>query len=245
MLKLIENPFLSTVSKNEEEKPSVLVLFLAEVVGTAMLIFLGCMGCATGMVDMDVLPHWSGLNFGLTVMTVIQTVGHISGAHLNPQVSLGAVILGKLDILLFPVYLVGQTLGALAGFGLLWVLTPSDYHNELCITKLHTKLNVYQGLFVEVVITALLLMVCAAVWDHRNSRNTDSTPVRFGLFIALMSMVAGPYTGASMNSARSLAPAILTNSWSNHWIYWVGPTVGAVLGSGFYKIVFYQSIPII
>ncbi|KAF2891714.1 hypothetical protein ILUMI_14459, partial [Ignelater luminosus] len=100
--------------------PGAFVIFVTEVLGTAMLLFLGCMGvCIPEIVDVPVVPHFGGMGFGLTVLIVIQSLGHISGAHLNPQVTIAAVILGKIKPLLSLVYFMAEFIGALLGFWLL------------------------------------------------------------------------------------------------------------------------------
>jgi len=218
--------------------PGALILFLTEVLGTAMLMFLGCMGvCVPAIVDLPIAPHFGGIGFGLSVLTVIQAVGHISGAHLNPQVTMAAVILGKLKPTLAPVYFVAEFVGAILGFGLLKAVTPSPQNEGLCETMLQKDLTVVQGLIIEIALTCVLILVCGAIWDPRNERNLDSIPIRFGFIIVCLSIVGGPFTSASMNTARSFAPALINGNWHHHWIYWVGPTAGALIGALFYKFV--------
>lgn len=84
------------------------------------------------------------------------------------------------------------------------------------------------------------MMVACAVWDNRNAKNTDSVPIRFGFTVTALALAFGPYTGCSMNPARSLAPAIWNNQWSHHWIYWFGPIGGSLLSSFMYKNIFGQ-----
>lgn len=107
-----------------------------------------------------------------------------------------------------------------------------------CVTDLHSELSAIQGLLLEGISTAILMLVACAVWDSRNVKNTDSVPIRFGLTVAALALAFGPYTGCSMNPARSLAPALWNNQWSHHWIYWFGPIGGALLSSFMYKTIF-------
>lgn len=243
--------FSDTNHKRKRAARNIFVLGLAELVGTALLLFLGCMGCVSGIDIVPVPHHLSGIIFGLTVLLIIQLFGHISGAHLNPAVTLSSALQGHLKPLLVPIYIAAQFLGAFLGFGLLKVLIPEDLDDEgnsngngttakpgLCSTTLHPKLSSMQALTIEVVITTVLIMICCSVWDKRNAKNTDSTPVRFGLIISVISMAAGPFTGASMNTVRSFAPAVFNGDWDSHWVYWVGPTLGALIGTFSYKFVF-------
>lgn len=107
-----------------------------------------------------------------------------------------------------------------------------------CVTDLHSELSAIQGLLLEGISTAILMLVACAVWDSRNVKNTDSVPIRFGLTVAALALAFGPYTGCSMNPVRSLAPALWNNQWSHHWIYWFGPIGGALLSSFMYKTIF-------
>ncbi|KAF2903776.1 hypothetical protein ILUMI_02403 [Ignelater luminosus] len=137
----------------------------------------------------------------------------------------------------FVVYVIAQLIGGVLGFGLLKLVTPTQYAEDLCTTLLQHNLHISQGLVIEIVITSALCFVLGAVLDERNAHKSDSIPLRFGLTVSCLSMVAGPYTGASMNSARSFAPALLNNNWKDHWIYWLGPTLGAVFASVFYRYI--------
>jgi len=225
-------------------------LCVAELIGTALLLFIGCMGCITEYESMPVPHYMSALSFGLTVMLIIQCFGHISGAHLNPAVTMVTVILGILDISVAPMYLIGQFAGAVLGLGALKMLVPAEYVAQeiydarsntttsrlgLCTTAPHPKVSTMQALVIETVITAVLILVCCAIWDKRNEQKQDSVPLRFGLVIATIAIAAGPFSGASMNTARSFAPALLNGDWKDQWIYWVGPTAGGLLAVFFYK----------
>ncbi|XP_060516952.1 aquaporin AQPAe.a-like isoform X2 [Cylas formicarius] len=221
------------------QKKQYVVNFLSELLGTTLLMFLGCMGCITQVDNPPAVHHMSSLAFGLVILLIIQIFGHISGAHLNPAVTISTVIFKMLTPLMGLVYIVAQFLGALLGFALLRVLMPQDYVvSGFCATKPHALITPMQGLAIETIITCVLILVCCGVWDKRNAEKQDSTPARFGFIVAAISMVAGPLTGASMNTARSFPPAFFDRDYSAHWIYWVGPNVGAILGCGLYSYLF-------
>ncbi|XP_074032769.1 aquaporin AQPAn.G isoform X3 [Leptinotarsa decemlineata] len=128
-----------------------LILCLAELGGTAILVFLGCMGCARGMVDTDISGGQISLTFGLAIMIGIQIFGHISGSHLNPAVTVAAFTLGHIPLIQVPIFFVGQILGSLAGFGLLKAVTPSyllKFPNStigLCSASPNGNLSSFQG----------------------------------------------------------------------------------------------------
>lgn len=114
----------------------------------------------------------------------------------------------------------------------------SETSSIFCVTNINPIVSTAQGLMIETMSTMILMILACAVWDRRNASNTDSTALKFGLAVTCLATVFGPYTGCSMNPARSFAPAIWNNSWSNHWIYWFGPISGSAVGAFFYRAVF-------
>lgn len=221
------------------------VLCLSEIFGTAILVFLGCLGCVNGMMTIPVSSEQVSLTFGLAIMISVQVFGHISGCHINPIVTVAAATIGNIPLIQVPIFIVGQMLGGLAGFGLIKAVTPADILkpklNEsvgLCSPNFHGTLSPLQALVVEFLLSLILVWVCCSLWDSRNREKNDSTPIRLGLTIAGLAMVGGPYTGAHMNPARSFAPALINGDWNYHWIYWVGPLGAGFFGALFYKLVF-------
>lgn len=225
--------------KKGDTKKQFFVNFMAEVIGTALLMFLGCMGCTPQADNPPAVHHMSSLSFGLVVLLIIQIFGHVSGAHLNPAVTISTVIFKMLSPAMGAVYIVAQFLGAIFGFALLRILLPAPWVVPgFCFTKPHADSTAMQCLAIELIITCTLILVCCGVWDKRNEAKQDSVPARFGFIICAISMVAGPITGASMNTARSFAPAFWEGNYTDQWIYWVGPNAGAILGCGIYAYLF-------
>lgn len=224
------------------------VLCAAEAVGTAILVFLGCMGCVSEITG-GAIPHLQiSFTFGLAVMVAIQVVGHISGSHINPIVTVAAATLGNIPLIQIPIYFVGQLFGALIGFGLLRLATPGNFIEHqingtlktagVCSPGINKYISPAQGFLVEFLATLILTLVCCGVWDNRNGNKHDSVPIRFGLAIGVLAMAAGPYTGAHMNPVRSFAPALFNGDWEDHWIYWLAPLLAGFVGALFYRIVF-------
>ncbi|XP_046421002.1 aquaporin AQPcic-like isoform X2 [Neodiprion fabricii] len=236
--------------KDEASWSQTLVAGLAEFLGTAILIFVGCMGCVGSLTD---IPNalQTALTFGFAVTCVIQIIGHISVAHINPAVTVSAVILGHKSLPAAAVYILAQLSGAVVGYGMLKAITPTELlHNgddtsasSFCVTLIHSKISVIQGLIVETVTTGVLILLCCASWDPRNARNSDSTPIKFGLTVTTLSLSGGPYTGCSMNPARTFGPALWNNAWSSHWVYWLGPMAGSILATLAYKTLFWPRKP--
>uniref|UniRef100_A0A0K8TQ22 Putative aquaporin major intrinsic protein family n=1 Tax=Tabanus bromius TaxID=304241 RepID=A0A0K8TQ22_TABBR len=221
-------------------------IFLAEVVGTSLLVYLGCMGCLTTFgTESNFLS--SNLSFGFVVMIIIQIFGCVSGAHLNPSVTVAAVVYKLVTLPMGVVYVVAQLLGAFIGFGMLKAVVPFDSFMSsngtgagLCTTVPHADLHPFQAIAIEFSITMVLILVCCGVWDPRNAQNTDSVAIKFGLTVAAIGCIAGPLTGASMNPARSFGPAFWNGHFEYHWIYWVAPLSAGLFTSLAYRAVFWR-----
>ncbi|XP_035919974.1 aquaporin-like [Anopheles stephensi] len=221
-----------------------LIKFLGEFFGTGTLMFLGCMGCLDGF-DNVTTNFSRGVIFGFTVMVVILTFGVVSGAHINPVVSIAAYIYGDLSYMMMLVYFVAQFTGALCGYGLLVGVAPQAYFDQAlvaghgsCVTAPHASLTTGAALAIEFIVTGILIWACCGVWDPRNAKHQDSVPVKFALLVAAISVAAGPATGASMNPARTLAPCVWNNSYHKIWIYFVGPPLAGIIMPIIYKYVF-------
>ncbi|KAH8401795.1 hypothetical protein KR009_007895, partial [Drosophila setifemur] len=222
-------------------------IVFAEMIATAMLMFLGCMGCVQNTVFTNSFFQGS-LNFGFVVLICIQCFGCVCGAHLNPAVTLAQYVYNMISLPMALAYFVAQVVGAFIGYGLLKGVLPenaiftSDTPNGVCVTSVNSTLTSWQGVSIEFLITCVLISICCGVWDPRNAKHQDSTALRFGLAISCLSLTAGQLTGASMNPARSFAPAIWNGFWENHWIYWVGPMGGALVTSLVYKFAFRREV---
>ncbi|XP_016991973.2 aquaporin AQPcic [Drosophila rhopaloa] len=222
---------------------SAISCFFGEFVATALFVFVACMGC----VESPAFPnsHFrSGLTFGLAILIAIQCFGSVSGAHLNPAITLAAFLYGVIGWIKAIAYFVAQAAGALIGYGLLVAVLPQssikgvDDPAGACVTVLASDISEVQGVFIEFLITCCLVMVACSVWDPRNVKLQDSVAVRFGLAVSCLILTAGLFTGASMNPTRSLGPAVWNNSWEHHWIYWVGPLVAGAVTSLIYRMAF-------
>ncbi|KAF2891402.1 hypothetical protein ILUMI_14771 [Ignelater luminosus] len=111
----------------------------------------------------------------------------------------------------------------------------------VCATIPSTELTSFQAILVEILLSLILSFANCSSWDYRNSSRSDSVPLKFGFLVAALIMAGGPYTGASMNPAKSFAPALWNNDWEKHWVYWIGPLVAAVVASTCYRIIFLKN----
>ncbi|XP_042299275.1 aquaporin-4 [Sceloporus undulatus] len=178
------------------------------------------------------------LCFGFSIATMVQCIGHISGGHINPAVTVAMVCTRKISLAKSAFYIAAQCLGAIAGAGILYLVTPRDLIGRLGVTQVHSDLSAGHGLLVELIITFQLVFTIFASCDSKRSDVTGSVALAIGLSVVIGHLFGINYTGASMNPARSFGPAVIMGKWENHWIYWVGPIIGAVLAGALYEYVY-------
>jgi len=197
----------------------------AEFLGTFGLVFAGTGAIVINQVSNGSITHAGiALTFGLIVMAMIYAFGDVSGAHLNPAVTTAFAAARRFPWRDVPGYITAQVLGALAASGLLRILFPAN-------ATLGATLPAgppWQSFVLEVVLTFLLMLVILSVSTGAQEKGITAG-VAIGAVIALEAMFAGPVCGASMNPARSLAPALVSGNLENLWVYLAAPTVGALL----------------
>ncbi|XP_070153636.1 aquaporin AQPAn.G isoform X1 [Polyergus mexicanus] len=223
------------VGFEEVTKLDFLVMLFAEILGTFLLVFIGCASCVT-WTDTPTVVHIA-FTFGLAVASLAQVLGPISGCHVNPAVSFGLMISGNCSFLKTVSYMVCQCCGAIAGAAVLKLIIPKTHATGgLGATMLGNGVSVSQGTVMEAIITFLLVLVVHAVTDAKRSDTKGWAPLAIGLTITAAHMAAVPITGSSMNPARTLGPAVVEDEYQNVWIYWVGPLVGGCLAGGAYRM---------
>lgn len=198
---------------------------LAESLGTFVLVFAGTGAIVVNEVSGGVIGHAGiALTFGLVVMAMIHVFGDVSGAHLNPAVTLAFALAGRFPWRGVPGYTLAQTAGALAASGLLGLLFPAS--GRLGATLPSGAAS--QSFVLELVLTAILMLVILGVSAGAREKGIPAGIV-IGAVIGLEAMFAGPISGASMNPVRSLAPALVSGQWEHLWIYLLAPVCGACL----------------
>jgi aquaporin Z len=216
----------------------------AEFIGTFWLVFGGCGAAVLDAAFPGLGIGFTGvaLAFGLTVLTMAYAIGHISGCHLNPAVSVGLVVAKRFPASELPAYAIAQVLGGIAGSAVLYVIasgkegfslasgfasngygahSPGGYALGACLTA-------------EIVLTFMFLMIILGATDGRAPKGF--APIAIGLGLTLIHLIGIPVTNLSVNPARSTAPALFAGGWALEqlWLFWVAPIVGAALAGVVY-----------
>jgi len=198
---------------------------VAEFLGTFALVFAGTGSIVINQVSGGAIGHAGiALTFGLVVLAMIYTFGDVSGAHLNPAVTTAFAAARRFPWSRVPAYMLAQVLGALSASAILRVLFPAD---ETLGATLPVG-TALQSFILEIILTFLLMLVVLSVSTGAKEKGITAG-IAIGAVIALEAMFAGPICGASMNPARSLAPAIVSGKVASLWVYLAGPTLGALL----------------
>ena len=204
-----------------------------QVFGTFLLVFAGPGAVVVnGVSGGGVGSLGIGLSFGLAVMAAIYAVGHVSGAHINPAVTLAFALTRHFPWRLVPAYVLSQLLGACAASAVLLALC-GDVANLGATVPAGSPL---QAALLELVLALLLMFVVSAVATDVRAVG-QAAAIAIGGYVALAATFAGPIAVASMNPARSFGPALLSGTWTAQWVYWVGPMAGTVLGALLYRYV--------
>ncbi|XP_060576031.1 aquaporin-5-like isoform X2 [Ruditapes philippinarum] len=215
---------------------------LAEFIATLLFVFIGTMST---LPIVPVVDDWAKIiriafTFGLMIAVCIQMFGHVSGGHMNPAVSLAMAVAMEITPTRAILYTIAQCSGGTLGSLLLKGVTPTALHGNLGITSLNNEISEGQGLVCEIVFTFILVMSIFGTTDP-NRALFGSPALGIGFTVAVVHLAAIPFTGASMNPARSLASSAVStgdNTFDNHWVYWVGPILGGAIAAIVYKYLF-------
>jgi aquaporin Z len=223
----------------------------AEAFGTFWLVFGGCgsavLAAAFGGTDSNLGIGLVGVSlaFGLTVLTMAYAIGHISGCHLNPAVTLGLVVGGRHSSKEALPYMAAQTVGAIAAAGVLYVIASGATGFEVGGFAAngfgeHSPggYSLASAVVAEVVLTAFFLMIIMGSTDSRAP--AGFAPIAIGLALTLIHLIGIPVTNLSVNPARSTGPALIVGGWaiSQLWVFWAAPLFGGALGGFAYKALF-------
>jgi len=216
----------------------------AEFIGTFWLVLGGCGSAvlAAAFPELGIGFVGVALAFGLTVLTMAFAIGHISGCHLNPAVSVGLMVGGRFSSRELLPYIVAQVLGGLAGAAVLYLIASGKVGFETAGFASngygeHSPggYNLTSALVTEVVMTFMFLIIILGATDERAPAGL--APIAIGLGLTLIHLISIPVTNTSVNPARSTGVALFEGGWaiSQLWLFWVAPIVGAALAGVFYK----------
>jgi aquaporin NIP len=206
----------------------------AEAIGAFTLAFAGCGAIVTDAAHPGTLGAVGvALVFGLVIMAMVYATGHLSGAHLNPSVTLAFALTRHFPAREALAYIAAQLLGAIAAAALLLAVWPSE---PAALGTTVASVGTGSALAYEAVMTVFLMFVIMAVATDTRAVGAGAA-IAIGGTIGLDALFGGPITGASMNPARSIGPALVSGELHDLWIYIVGPIVGAALGALAYQLV--------
>jgi aquaporin Z len=219
----------------------------AEFFGTFWLVLGGCGAAvlAAGLPDLGIGFAGVALAFGLTVLTMAYAVGHVSGAHFNPAVTIGLAAAGRVGWGVVPGYIIAQLLGGLLGAFVLYLIasgkadfsTAGGFASNGYGEHSPGGYSLTAALVCEVVMTAMFLVVILGV-THKNAP-AGFAPLAIGLALTLIHLISIPVTNTSVNPARSTAVALFAGGWAIQqlWLFWLAPIVGCVIGAVVHRFI--------
>lgn len=211
---------------------------VAEAIGPFALVFAGAgsIVLAAGNVNIGLIEI--ALAHGLAIALLISALGHISGGHFNPAVTAGFWVTRRISTSLAIGYVLAQLTGGILGALALVLLFPEGLReaSNLGTPALGPGIDFGKAVGIEIILTFFLVMVIFGTAVDRRSANLGGLAI--GLTITMDILAAGPLTGAVMNPARALGPALLTGTWDDHLVWWIGPVIGGVIAAMVYHYLF-------
>ncbi|UQS15308.1 aquaporin Z [Pseudomonas sp. HS6] len=217
---------------------------VTELLGTFWLVLGGCGSAviaASSPLGIGVLGV--ALAFGLTVLTMAFAIGHISGCHLNPAVSVGLVVGGRFPAKELPAYIIAQVIGGILAAALLYHIASGKEGFDIAAGLASNgygehspgKYSMAAGFVTELVMTAMFVVIILGATDKRAPAGL--APIAIGLGLTLIHLISIPVTNTSVNPARSTGPALMVGGWAlaQLWMFWVAPLLGAVVGGVVYR----------
>ena len=218
--------------------------YLAEMVGTMVLVLMGCgtavsLGCTSNDPILASTVVGTALAFGLSVVAMAYTIGNISGCHINPAITLGCFLSGRINGKDTVMYMLFQTIGAIIGAAILYLCTSTG-GSEIAGTGANacqSGVPIIGGLVAEIVFTAIFVLVVLGTTDTKKGAG-NFAGLAIGLSLVLVHLVCIRYTGTSVNPARSIGPALFQggDSITQLWIFIAGPFIGAAISAGIWKL---------
>ena len=221
---------------------------IAEFIGTFWLVFGGCGSAVLAAAFPGVGIGLLGVSFafGLTVLTMAYAIGHISGCHLNPAVSVGLAVSGRFKASELPHYIIAQVMGAIAGAGMLYLIASGKSGFNLAdgfasngyAEHSPGEYSLVAGFVAEFVLTFMFLLIILGATDKKAPQGF--APIAIGLGLTLIHLIGIPVTNLSVNPARSTGPAVFVGGWAlaQLWLFWIAPILGAVVAGILHRLMF-------
>ena len=215
----------------------------AEFIATLLFVFLGAGSVVVSgmLIDADLTAArliLIALAHGFAIALLAYATAHISGGHINPAVTFAAVLTRKISMTRGSMFVAAQIVGGVIGALLVAGVVSGAIDGNLGAHALGSEVSVGQGLLMEIIISFALVFVIFATAIDPKAAAGNLAPLAIGLTVLVTHLLAVPITGASMNPARSFGPALVSGAWSDHWIYWLGPLIGAAIAGLVYRYVF-------
>ena len=219
--------------------------YLAEMVGTMVLVLMGCgVAVSLGCDPVNNIPAVVGtaLAFGLSVVAMAYTIGGISGCHINPAITLGVFLSGRMNSKDCGMYMLFQVIGAVIAAALLAFLVSTDpglARGTATGANSCASDNVINGLVAEILLTFIFVLVVLGATAKTNGATNNFAGLAIGLSLILIHLVGINYTGTSVNPARSIGPALFEGgkALAQLWVFIVGPFIGGALAAGVWKMI--------
>ncbi|KAN0055872.1 hypothetical protein ACTA71_011759 [Dictyostelium dimigraforme] len=224
--------------------------FFSEFLGTLYLVyFCGGSVCAAFAVAGDSAARalLGALIQGMSLAALIWAVSGVSGCNLNPAVTLANLLSGRVGLIDSLSYVGAQILGCIAGAGILYGCLPDLYRIDLGVPHLAPGMNTGQAFLMEMMLTCILCLCVLGtsvfnVWDRRLNR---IAPYAIGLALFIGVGIGFNYSGGALNPVRVLGPSIISGVWAHHWVYWLGPLIGAILAAFIYRVLLQERFDVI
>ncbi|CAF2540014.1 unnamed protein product [Rotaria sp. Silwood2] len=244
---------VTNTTKNSDNKTTtftdIIQPMIVELIGTIFFILIGLLGsCSNENNNNSSLI--AGLSFGFSLIIFVASLGHISGGHFNPAVTLGVLITGDIQLKKALLYMLMQLIGGAMAAGIFRLLSHTSTYNRchggatFLVTIKTPKqelgeftmdhINWWEGMCIELLLTFVFVTIILMVTINNKSKS-NFAPIYNGIALCVCILASNMLTGGSLNPARSLGSAIFANVWSHHYIYWIGPLIGATIAGGFYR----------